>query len=64
VVLTHPQGDHLSGLLRVLDCYRLGAVLDNPKLGGTVLYNKREAALHDSGVPVTTAEPRPDRGPW
>ncbi len=56
VVLTHPQADHLSGLLTVLDRYRVGAVLDNPKPGGTVLYNEWEAALHDSGVPVTTAD--------
>jgi len=56
VVLTHPQADHLSGLLTVLDRYRVGAVLDNPKPGGTVLYNEWEVALHDSGVPVTTAD--------
>ena len=56
VVLTHSQADHLSGLLTVLDRYRVGAVLDNPKPGGTVLYNEWEAALHDSGVPVTTAD--------
>ena len=56
VVLTHPQADHLSGLLTVLDRYRVGAVLDNPKPGGTVLSNEWEAALRDSGVPVTTAD--------
>ncbi len=56
VVQTHPQADHLSGLLTVLDRYRVGAVLDNPKPGGTVLANEWEAALRDSGVPVTTAD--------
>ena len=31
-------------------------MLDNPKPGGTVLYNEWEAALRASGVPVTTAD--------
>ncbi len=56
VVLTHPQADHLSGLLTVLDRYRVEAVLDNPKPGRTVLSNEWEAALRDSGVPVTMAD--------
>ncbi len=56
VVLTHPQADHMAGLLTVLDRYRVGAVLDNPLPGQTVLYDEWEAALRESGVPVTTAD--------
>jgi competence protein ComEC len=56
VVLTHAQADHVSGLLTVLDRYRVGAVIDNPMPGGTALYDQWEAALHDSGVPVAMAD--------
>jgi competence protein ComEC len=56
VVMTQPQADHMSGLLTVLDRYRVGAVLDNPMPGGTALDNEWAAALRDSGVPVTTAD--------
>jgi competence protein ComEC len=56
MVLTHPQADHMAGLLTVLDRYRVGAVIDNPMPGGTVLYDEWEAALRESGVPVTMAD--------
>lgn len=56
VVLTHPQADHMAGLLTVLDRYRVGAVLDNAMPGGTALSDEWEAALRDSGVPVTIAD--------
>jgi competence protein ComEC len=56
VVLTHAQADHVSGLLTVLDRFRVGAVIDNPMPGGTALYDEWEAALRGSGVPVTTAD--------
>jgi len=56
VAVSHPQSDHLAGLLDVVRSYDVGAVLDNPKPGDTALYDAWETELADAGLPVTTAD--------
>jgi competence protein ComEC len=56
VVLTHPDGDHITGLIPLLDRYRVGQVLDVPQSDNApeaVPWRERLAAL---GVPRTLAQ--------
>jgi len=39
VVLTHPHGDHLIGLIEVLQRYKVGQALEPPKLDDEPIYN-------------------------
>jgi len=55
VVLTHAQSDHMAGLLTVVGRYDVGAVIDTALPGESGLYDAWQAALHDSGAAVTTA---------
>ncbi len=45
LVLTHPEQDHISGLIEVLDHYRVDYVLWNGIDGSTVRYRKWKEAL-------------------
>lgn len=56
VVLTHPDGDHITGLIPLLDRYRVGQVLDVPqseKAPEAAPWRERLAAL---GIPRTLAQ--------
>jgi competence protein ComEC len=45
VVMTHPDGDHVAGLLEVLDRYRVGQWLDNGRPGDDAVYAECQALL-------------------
>lgn len=55
VAISHPQSDHLAGLLDVVRNYDVRAVLGNPKPGQTALYDAWESELAGRGVPVAIA---------
>ncbi len=55
VVATHADGDHLAGLLPVLDHYSVGAALEPPAMEPGNLVRQWEEALAARGVPRTTA---------
>jgi competence protein ComEC len=55
VVLTHPQDDHLAGLLEVVRRYRVGMVMDGPLSPETPLYQEWRGLLTRKGVPVVRA---------
>lgn len=54
VVLTHPQADHLTGLLDVLARYDVRRVLAGPGVQQTAAYRAWLAATRAEGVPVET----------
>ena len=56
VILTHPHADHLSGLLRVLERYRVGLVLESGVNHSIAEYAAWRERLGDQGVPVVTAK--------
>jgi competence protein ComEC len=56
VVVTHPDVDHLGGLLEVLQEYDVGAVLASPLVADTALYDTWLDALEASDIPATTAD--------
>jgi competence protein ComEC len=55
VVLTHPDGDHLTGLLAVLDRYQVGRVLDTSQTDAAPLAAAWRARLAKEHIPRTTA---------
>lgn len=60
VVLTHPDKDHLAGLVDVLDRYKVGAVLTTGVRRETALFHRWEQKLKEKGIPVIIAK----RGLW
>lgn len=55
VVLTHPQDDHMGGLISVLNDYRVGTVLVSPAESEADAYQTWLRALDASGVPQIEA---------
>ncbi len=55
VVLTHPQADHLTGLLDVLDRYDVRCVLAGPGVQRSAAYRAWLDAVRSEGTPVETA---------
>jgi competence protein ComEC len=56
VVLTHPQSDHMSGLVTVLDRYDVGGVIDTAVSNDSSLYRTWEDEIRTSGAHVTSAD--------
>ncbi len=53
VVLTHPQRDHLAGLLGVIGRYNVGNIVESETEGETGEYRQWRRMLEDRRVPVT-----------
>jgi len=56
VILTHPERDHISGLIKVLDRYQVEYVMWNGIESDTVLYQKWKQALKEEGCQQIIAE--------
>jgi competence protein ComEC len=56
VALTHAQTDHLGGLPEVIEQYDVGAVLNTPRTGDSLLYDSWLVKLERAGLPVTIAD--------
>lgn len=56
VVLTHPDGDHLGGLLDVLEDYEVRGVVRSAVATDSPLYEEWARALTAADVPLTTAD--------
>jgi competence protein ComEC len=56
VVLTHPHGDHLGGLMGVLQRYRVEQVLETDIDSDTAMYQEWESAVQDKDVKRTIAQ--------
>jgi competence protein ComEC len=56
VVLTHPQADHLAGLLTVAGSYDVQAVLDTALPADSAMYEAWQADVRDSGATMAVAD--------
>ncbi len=57
VVLSHPEADHLAGLVEVLQRHKVGAVLEGPLTSSSEMYRKWSQGLGASGIPRVQARP-------
>ncbi len=56
LILTHPESDHISGLLEVLDHYQVKYVMWNGIDGSTARYHKWKEALEKENCKQIIAE--------
>jgi len=56
VVLTHPDADHVTGLLTVLDRYDVKQVLASPLEADSAVYRAWRQAIEDEGIPYHKAQ--------
>jgi competence protein ComEC len=54
LVMTHPDSDHITGLVGALDHYQVGAWLDNGLPGDDALYAECQDRLAEAGIPKYT----------
>ena len=55
MVLTHPQADHMTGLLDVLDRYDVKQVMAGPGVQASAGYDAWKQAVQDEGAPLAIA---------
>lgn len=56
VVLTHPDNDHLAGLIGVTDNFQINQILINGVKGESFFYQKWLDLIEEKGIPVATAK--------
>lgn len=56
VILTHPDADHLTGLISVLKHYQVGHIITSGFEKDTVTYNKWRNLIEDKNIPLTLAQ--------
>ena len=57
VVLTHPQADHMTGLITALERYEVGAVLATARENDTGTYEAWRSLIRRQGIPYHEARP-------
>jgi competence protein ComEC len=55
LVLTHPDADHLHGLVEILGRYTVGHIVETGVLHDTAQYHEWRARITDAGIPVVQA---------
>ncbi len=56
IILTHPESDHMTGLIDVVEHYSVGAVVMTGVLYDTALYKTFLRAVEERGIPVVIAQ--------
>ncbi len=56
VVLTHPEADHITGLVEVLHRYRVKQVLESSLENDTGIYKEWQRLIEENGIKQTVAE--------
>ncbi len=56
IILSHPEADHLSGLIEVLKRYNVGAVITNGVVRDTEEYNQWINLLKEKRIPIFIAQ--------
>ena len=56
LVLTHPHADHLSGLIPVIERYKVDRILYYPSFYDTVGYGKFQKLVNEEGAEVLSAQ--------
>ena len=55
IVPTHPDSDHVSGLIDVLDRYQVDHILMTENTSDTATFKRLQDAIAEEGAPITTA---------
>ena len=55
MIATHPDSDHIGGLIDVLARYKVGTIMESSVQGSTATWNTLEKEIHAEGSPVITA---------
>ncbi|MBU1292300.1 MBL fold metallo-hydrolase [Patescibacteria group bacterium] len=56
VILTHPDADHLTGLVKVLNYYKIDHILTSGLEKDTVVYQKWKELIEQNQIPLTLAQ--------
>jgi competence protein ComEC len=56
LILTHPDADHLAGLVSVLEYFRIGHIMTSGIKKDTAVYQKWRDLIEERGVPLTIAQ--------
>ncbi len=52
IILTHPDADHATGIISVIQDYKIGGIMVNPIDPGTEVYKVLEKEVGGRGIPV------------
>ena len=61
VIMTHPESDHMNGLVFILDHFKIGALIKNNDRKDTRTYRELMAVCRNKNIPVNIIEPK---GQW
>ncbi len=56
VVLTHPDADHITGLIEILDFYNIGHILTSGFMADFFVYKKWQDLIREKEIPLTVAQ--------
>jgi len=56
IILTHPDADHLTGLIEVLEYYQVGHILTSGFEKNTATYRKWRQLIEEKNIPLTLAQ--------
>jgi len=56
IILTHPDADHITGLVEVLKDYQVGRILTSGIKKETAVYQKWRALIKEKNIPLTIAQ--------
>ncbi len=56
LILTHPDADHITGLVSVLEYYNIGRILFSGLTKDTAIYQKWQDLIEDKEIPLTVAQ--------
>ncbi len=56
LILTHPDADHITGLVDVLDYYQIGHILTSGFETDTAVYRKWRELINEKSIPLTIAQ--------
>ncbi len=56
IILTHPDADHLTGLIKVLEYYRIGGILTSGLEKDTAVYQEWREMIEQKNISLTLAQ--------
>ncbi len=56
IILTHPDADHLAGLVKVLEYYQVGHILTSGLKKDTATYGRWQELIKERNIPLTKAQ--------
>ena len=56
VILTHPEHDHISGLIEVIKRYKIGGILTTGVVRETAEYKEWRKVIKEEGIPIYIAQ--------